>query len=154
MDVLKIYCDGGCRGNGKENNIGAYGAVILHSNGIKEISGVAKNTTNNIMELTDIIEALSALTEDVPVEISCDSAYVVNGINSWIHNWIKNGWKTSTKKPIENKDLWQQLYTLKNRFTDIKFLKVKGHADDQWNNRADKLCNLAMDAACLRQGED
>lgn len=145
MEVLKIYCDGGCRGNGKENNIGSYGAVLIYNGKTKEVSGAVKNTTNNIMELTAAIEALIAVKKDVPIEVFCDSAYVVNGMNSWVDNWIMNGWRTSKKKPVENKELWQQLYTLKNSFSNIKFLKVKGHADDQWNNRADELCNLAMD---------
>lgn len=146
MEVIKIYCDGGCRGNGKDNNIGAYAAVMLYKDKIKEISEVNINTTNNIMELKSVIKALQAVKKfNIPIEVYCDSAYVVNGINQWIKNWIKNGWKTSTKKPVENAELWKELYQLKIKFQNIKFNKVKGHSDDKYNNRADELCNLAMD---------
>lgn len=145
-DVIKVYCDGACRGNGKENNIGAYGAVMLYKEHTREISKAFKNTTNNKMELMGAIESLLTLKKhNIPVEVYCDSAYVINGINEWIYGWIKKGWETSTKKPVENKELWQELYDLKSKFSDIKFIKVKGHSDNEFNNRADELCNLAMD---------
>lgn len=145
-DIIKIYCDGACRGNGKENNIGAYGAIIMYKNNTKEIYKAFSNTTNNKMELMGAIKSLELLNKyDIPVEVYCDSAYVVSGINEWIYGWLKKNWKTSTKKPVENKELWKELYDLKNKFTDIKFIKVKGHSDNEFNDKADQLCNLAMD---------
>lgn len=98
------------------------------------------------MELTACIQALKAIkNKNIPVEVVMDSQYVINGINQWINNWIKKGWKTSQKKPVENKELWKELYNLKNQFADIKFIYCKGHADNEGNNRADELANIAMD---------
>ena len=145
-EIIKIYCDGACRGNGEEINIGAYGAILLYEDNIKEISAAEPNTTNNIMELKGAIIALSSLkVNDIPVEVYCDSNYVVQGIDNWICKWIKNNWRTSTKKPVENKELWKELYSLKNKFENITFIKVKGHSGNDFNEKADTLCNLAMD---------
>jgi len=146
MNVIHIYCDGGCRGNGKEINIGGFGIVLKYKDQIKEIYGSTRNTTNNIMELTSCIEALKIITDQtIPVEVIMDSQYVVKGMNEWIDNWIKRGWKTSQKKPVENKALWQELLNLKNEFKDIIFTHCKGHADNEGNIRADELANIAMD---------
>ena len=141
-----IHCDGGCRGNQSKVNVGGWGAVLQYGEHSKEIFGHAANTTNNIMELTSCIRALESIKDTgIPVEVTMDSQYVIQGINSWIAGWIKNGWKTSQKKPVENRELWEQLYRLKCQFNDIQFLKCKGHADNAGNNRADELANLAMD---------
>ncbi|OOO00334.1 MAG: ribonuclease HI [Epulopiscium sp. Nele67-Bin004] len=146
MDEIIIYCDGGCRGNQSKNNIGAWGVVLIYKNNIKELSGSDKNTTNNKMELTATIRALQQLKKhDIPVRVHVDSAYVLNGITKWIYGWIKNGWKDSKKAPVKNKELWQELYELKRQFKDIQFIKVKGHSDNEGNNRADELCNIEMD---------
>jgi len=145
MDKIQIYCDGACRGNQHENNIGAYGIVLEYKGMTREFDGVGHNTTNNIMELTAIITALKLLKKkDIPIEVYSDSQYVTDGINSWIKKWRKNNWMTSTKTPIANRELWQELLALKESFTDITIIKVKGHASNAGNNRADELCNIAM----------
>lgn len=144
--ILEIYTDGGCRGNGKENNIGGWGAYLIYGTNTTTIKGNARGTTNNIMELTACIEALKRLkTKDKEVVIYTDSAYVLNGITNWIYGWMKKGWINSQKKPVENKELWQELYALKQQFGNIRFEKVKGHSDNKGNNVADQLCNQAMD---------
>jgi len=98
------------------------------------------------MELTSIIEALKRIkNKDIPVEVVMDSKYVIKGITEWIHAWTRNGWVTSTKKPVENKDLWIELLSLKNQFKEISFSLCKGHAGNEGNNRADELANIAMD---------
>ena len=146
MEAIKIYTDGGCRGNQSDNNKGAWGVYMEYGNLTKELSGGAINTTNNIMELTGCIEGLKAVkNKSLPVEVYLDSAYVLNGITSWIENWKKKGWKTANKKPVLNKALWMELDALKSQFPNIKFIKVKGHSDNPGNNRADALCNEMMD---------
>lgn len=147
MSKFEIYCDGGCRGNQSDNNKGSWGAYLRYDEHEKDLYGGVKNTTNNKMELTACIKALEEIhgNKTVPVEIYCDSAYVVNGMNDWTKGWIKNGWINSKKKPVENQDLWKRLLSLANSHVDIKFIKVKGHANNEGNNRADALCNKAMD---------
>lgn len=146
MDKIIMYCDGGCRGNGKENNIGGWGVYLTYQSHTKELYGSAKGTTNNVMELTACIEGLRSLKkQDIPVEVMVDSAYVLNGITNWIHGWIRNGWMTSKKEPVENKVLWQMLHEEKNKFKEIQFIKVKGHSDNYGNNKADALANKGMD---------
>lgn len=140
-----IYADGGCRGNGKDETIGGYGAVLIYGDKYKEIKKGFKNTTNNIMELTAVIDALMLLKESCRVSLHSDSAYVINAFKqNWIDKWIKNGWKTSNKEPVKNKELWEKLIEL-TKYHDINFIKVKGHSDDELNNRVDKLANEAMD---------
>lgn len=145
MKKVIVYTDGACRGNGRENTIGAYGIVLMYNGAKKEIKKAVLNTTNNIMELTAVIEALSILKEPCEVELYSDSAYVVNAINNkWIDSWLKNGWRTSSKEPVKNKELWESLIeVLKNH--KVKFIKVKGHSDNEYNNRCDALANEAMD---------
>lgn len=145
MKKVQIYTDGACRGNGKEYTIGAYGIVFIYNGHIKEIKEGVTNTTNNIMELTAVIKALSMLKEPCDVELYSDSAYVINAINQkWIENWQKNGWRTANKKEVKNKELWLELVKL-IEYHKIKFIKVKGHSDNQYNNRCDELANEAMD---------
>ena len=142
---VTIYCDGGCRGNGKQNTIGGYGAVLIYGNAKKEIKKGFQNTTNNIMELTAAIDGLLLLKESCNVSLYSDSAYLVNAFNQkWIDKWIKNGWKTSGKEPVKNEELWRRLVEL-SEYHDIKFVKVKGHSDNELNNRCDELANEAMD---------
>ncbi|OFI00002.1 ribonuclease HI [Clostridium acetireducens DSM 10703] len=145
MKEVTIYTDGACRGNGKENTIGAYGIVFMYKNFKKEEKKAFKNTTNNIMELKAVVTALSRLKEPCSVTLYSDSAYVVNAINQkWIDKWQKNNWKTSSKEPVKNREIWEDLIKLIN-YHKVKFVKVKGHSDNEFNNRCDKLANEAMD---------
>jgi ribonuclease HI len=145
MKSVQIYTDGACRGNGKENTIGAYGIVFLYNNTKKEIKKSFRDTTNNIMELSAVIDALGMLKESCSVELFSDSAYVINAINqNWLKNWQKNGWKTASKEPVKNKELWEKLIKL-IEMHEVKFIKVKGHSDNPLNNRCDELANEAMD---------
>lgn len=149
MKKVEIYTDGGCRGNGKENSIGGYGAVLIYNGRIKEIKKGFRGTTNNIMELTAVIDALEMLNEPCDVVLYSDSAYVVNSINNkWIDNWINNDWKTSNNKDVKNIDLWFKLITLLKRHK-VQFVKVKGHSDNKYNNRCDELANKAMDVLSI-----
>lgn len=146
MEKIYVYCDGGCRGNGKKENKGGWGVYLTYQGKSRCLYGGAKNTTNNIMELTSCIEGLKALKRrDLPVEVVMDSAYVINGITKWIFNWKQKGWVTSKKEPVENKALWEELDALKSTFSSIEFIKVKGHADNAGNNKADELANKGMD---------
>ena len=143
-----IYTDGGCRGNnGKENNIGAIGVVLQFGEHTKELHQGYKNTTNNRMELQAAIRGLQLMKRfDIPVEVRSDSAYLVNCINNkWYKKWMNNGWLTSSKQPVENRDLWIMIISLIDKFSFISFTKVKGHSTNEGNNRADELVNLAMD---------
>lgn len=145
-DTIYITTDGGCRDNGKENNIGAYACILQYKEHIKEVSGAVPNVTNNQMELTAVIEALKCLKSDsIPVEVYVDSAYVLNGITSWISGWKKKGWRTASGAKVKNVELWRELDSLVSKQENANFYKVKGHSDDELNNRADLLVNLAMD---------
>lgn len=145
MKKVIIYTDGACRGNGKETSIGGYGIILLYNGNKKEIKKGFINTTNNIMELSAVIEALLLLKEPCQVMLHSDSAYVINAVNEkWINNWIKNGWKTAAKEKVKNKELWEKLLKLIN-YHEVKFVKVKGHSTDELNNRCDELANQAMD---------
>ena len=144
--VIKLYTDGGCRENQSDNNIGAWGAYMVYGDVSKEIKGGEINTTNNIMELKGCIEGLKAIkNKTLPVEVYLDSAYVLNGITNWIEGWKKKGWRTANKKPVLNKELWIELDSERNKFNNIEFIKVKGHAGNEGNEIADRLCNEAMD---------
>jgi len=140
-NILIIYTDGACRGN---PGMGGWGAVLKYEDNIKEINGFSKDTTNNIMELTAVIEALKQLNRSCNIIITTDSNYVKNGITKWIHNWKLNGWKTANKKPVKNKDLWMQLDELSKQH-QIKWKWIKGHSGHPENERADTLANLAID---------
>lgn len=146
MDTIIIYCDGGCRGNGKENSIGGFGAKLEWKGMVKELIGGMKNTTNNITELRACIEALKfvdGVNCSIPIEIYSDSAYVCNGMTSWVKGWVKNGWINSKKEPVANKEHWQELVALTNN-KNVTFIKVKGHSENVGNARADVLANIAM----------
>lgn len=153
MDKIIVFCDGGCRGNQSDSNIGGWGVVLTQGQHKKEIYGYQINTTNNQMELTAAIRALEAVKRNTPrpIELHLDSAYVVNGMNDWILGWVTRGWKTKDKKPVKNKELWQRLLELTNQCFNLKFVKVKGHSTNAGNNRADALANIAMDD-CARGG--
>lgn len=153
MDKIKIWTDGSCSNNQSDDNFGGWGVVIRKGNHLEELFGGAVNTTNNKMELQATIEGLKALeSKDIPVEIYLDSAYVLNGITSWIHGWKQKGWKTASKKPVENKELWVELDNLRNTFSQVSFIKVKGHSGEPDNELADKLANKGTSLA--REGGD
>lgn len=146
MKKVTLYTDGGCRGNQNNNNIGAIGGILIHpaSGSKKEYSQAFENTTNNKMELLAVIKGLEYLKEPCEVEVFSDSAYLVNAINkNWINSWKKQGWRRGKEK-LKNKDLWIRLDELMQKH-QITFNKVKGHADNELNNRADALVNEAMD---------
>ena len=136
MQDVTIYTDGACSGN---PGPGGWGAILMYNDYKKEICGGNKSTTNNIMEVSAVIEALKILKNPCNVTVYSDSAYVVNCFNQgWIYNWIKKGWKTAGNEPVKNKELWQELYGL-TKIHNVKFVKVKGHSDNEYNNRCDEL---------------
>ena len=141
MKIINIYTDGACRGN---PGPGGWGAILECGDYKKEIYGGAMLTTNNIMELTAVIEALKIIKKESKIIITTDSKYVKNGITDWINNWKVKGWKTANKKPVKNKELWIQLDELKNMH-DIKWEWVKGHAGHPGNEKADELANKGID---------
>ncbi len=129
MKTVKIFCDGACSGNGQETNVGGWGAVLVYNDQSKELFGGEAATTNNIMELTAVIEALKSLkTPSLEVHIFSDSAYVVNCFREgWYQKWRLNGWRNSKKEPVENKLLWETLINLVESFAKVEFYKIKGH---------------------------
>lgn len=136
-----IYTDGACSGN---PGPGGWAAILMYGDHIKEISGGETSTTNNRMELTAAIEALRRLKRPCRVTLYSDSAYLVNAFEQgWLEKWQQNGWRTSKKEPVENRDLWQTLLELTGRH-DVRFRKVKGHHDNPWNNRCDALAVAAI----------
>ena len=136
-----IYTDGACSGN---PGPGGWGAILMYKGAKKEISGGMKDTTNNIMEITAVVEALKCLKKESDVQVYSDSAYTVNAFNQgWIYNWMKNGWRTANKEPVKNKELWQELYALTKKHT-VEFIKVKGHSDNEFNNRCDEMAREAI----------
>ncbi len=141
LQELEIYTDGACSGN---PGPGGWGAVLIYRGIEKEISGSALQTTNNRMELYAIIAALKELKRPCIVKLYSDSAYVVNAFqNGWIQNWQKLGWRKADGKAILNIDLWQELISL-TREHQVQFIKVKGHADNLYNNRCDFLARNAI----------
>lgn len=145
-NIYTVHCDGGAKNNGSDKNIGAWGAVIEHNFEVLEIKNAVENTTNNKMELTACIESLKAIKDkDSSVNVISDSAYLINGMNKWTIKWLKNKWLTSKKQPVLNKEYWIELLSLAKEFRDIRFIKCKGHADNEGNMRADELVNIAVD---------
>jgi ribonuclease HI len=141
MKEVIIYTDGACSHN---PGPGGWGAILIYGNHRKEISGASPNTTNNRMELTAAIEGLKALKEPCRVKLYSDSAYLVNCIQQqWYVKWQKNGWKNSKGEPVENQSLWIELLNLLQKH-QVEFIKVKGHADNELNNRADELATSAI----------
>lgn len=141
MEKVIIYTDGACSGN---PGPGGWGAILMYNGNKKEISGAKNNTTNNVMELTAALEGLKMLKFPCEVELYSDSAYLVNGFSQgWIYNWKKNNWQTSSKEPVKNKEIWQEIYKM-TQIHKVKFVKVKGHADNEFNNRCDELARNAI----------
>ena len=139
--LIYIYTDGACRGN---PGPGGWGALLQYEEYKKEINGFSLLTTNNIMELTAVIESLKLIKFPSEIVITTDSTYVKNGINDWIHSWKSKGWKTANKKPVKNKQLWQKLDNLSSLHT-IEWKWVRGHTGHFGNERADQLANDAID---------
>ena len=141
MNKVEIFTDGACKGN---PGPGGWGAILRYGTTEKEIYGASRNTTNNIMELTAVIESLKNLNKPCELIITTDSKYVKNGITKWIHNWKKNGWRTAAKKEVKNKELWIELDSL-IQIHSITWDWVKGHSGHPENERADLLANVAIE---------
>ena len=136
MEKVIIYTDGACSGN---PGPGGWGTILMYNGNKKEISGAKNNTTNNVMELTAALEGLKMLKFPCEVELYSDSAYLVNSFSQgWIYNLKKNNWKTASKEPVKNKEIWEEIYNL-TQIHKVKFIKVKGHADNEFNNRCDEM---------------
>lgn len=136
MKQVTIYTDGACSGN---PGPGGWGAMLMFNGKTLEISGYEAHTTNNRMELLAPIQALTKLREPSNVSVYSDSAYLINAFNqNWLDNWQRNYWRKSNKKPVENQDLWKELLRL-CEIHNIRWVKVKGHADNPYNNRCDQL---------------
>lgn len=141
MKKVVLYTDGACSGN---PGVGGWGAVLIYRGVEKRISGAEGQTTNNRMEITAVIEGLKCLKEPCEVEIYSDSAYTVNAfLNGWLDEWQRNGFKKADNKPVLNDDLWKELLNLTSRHK-VTFIKVKGHADNEYNNICDKLATDAV----------
>lgn len=142
MKKVEIYTDGACSGN---PGPGGWGAILKYRCHEKEISGFEENTTNNRMELTAAIEALKLLKSPCEVDLYSDSAYLINGFTqNWIPKWKANGWVNSKKEAVKNIELWEKLIEL-NEIHKISWIKVKGHSDNEYNNRCDKLATTAIE---------
>jgi ribonuclease HI len=140
-NVIEMFTDGACKGN---PGPGGWGVVLKSGEHVKELHGGEAATTNNRMELTAVIEGLSALTHRCKVKLWTDSQYVQKGITVWILDWKRRGWRTADKKPVKNVDLWQQLDAVAAQH-DVEWFWVKGHAGHPGNERADQLANLGVD---------
>lgn len=140
--VVEIFTDGACSGN---PGPGGWGALLRYGSKERELFGGEQDSTNNRMELTAVIRALDTLTRPMKVHLHTDSTYVMQGITKWIHGWKKNGWKTSSKEPVKNADLWMLLEVSTLRH-EVKWHWVKGHAGHEGNERADQLANRGVDS--------
>lgn len=138
---ITIYTDGACSGN---PGPGGWAALLLFNGRERVLTGAEKDTTNNRMELAAVVESLRVLKEPCSVAVHTDSAYIANAFNEgWIDNWQRRGWMTAGKKPVKNQDLWKDLLRLMAQH-EVSFVKVKGHADDELNNRVDRLAVEAL----------
>lgn len=136
MKKVDIYTDGACSGN---PGAGGYCAILIFNGIEKMVSGGAEDTTNNRMELIAVIEGLKALKEPCEVDLYSDSQYVINAINEkWLEGWVHSGWRAESKKSVKNVDLWETLLPLIKKHK-VNFIKVKGHSDNEYNNRCDKI---------------
>ena len=143
MKSVVIYTDGACKGN---PGPGGWGALLRCDGKTKEIYGGDPATTNNRMELVAVIRALEALKTACDVDLYTDSQYVKNGIESWIHGWKRNGWRTSDRKPVKNAELWRELDVQASRHR-VRWHWVRGHDANEGNERADALANLGVVSA-------
>lgn len=145
--TVEIYTDGACKGN---PGIGGWGALLKYSGRTRELFGGEALTTNNRMELTAVIKALSALKRSCKVKLHTDSRYVQQGISEWIHDWKKRNWRTANKKPVKNDDLWKRLDELASRH-QIEWVWVEGHVGDEGNEHADSLANLGVESVLIKE---
>lgn len=151
MPEIEIYTDGACSGN---PGAGGWGVILRCGTTEKELSGGEKETTNNRMELTAVIEALKALKKECRITLYTDSRYVMDGINQWMPNWKSNGWRTTNKKsPVKNIDLWQQLDALVSQH-QIKWVWIKGHNGHPENERVDTLARNQAKSFCEISNKD
>ena len=141
--IVTIYTDGACKGN---PGPGGWGAWLRHGEHQRELFGGERATTNNRMELTAVIQALSALKRPCSVDLYTDSEYVRQGITSWIRGWKARGWRTADRKPVKNIDLWMALDERVAQH-DVRWHWVKGHNGDEGNEKADQLANRGVDLA-------
>ena len=142
MKEIIMYTDGACSGN---PGPGGWGTVLMFGEHKKEISGFMPDTTNNRMELFAAVQGFTALKQPCAVTLYSDSAYLVNAFKqNWIDGWQRNGWKTSTKSPVENQDLWRLMAIVVKKH-EVEFIKVPGHADCEENNRCDALARAEID---------
>ncbi len=151
MKDVEIYTDGACSGNpGK----GGWGAILLYKGKEKALSGFEEDTTNNRMEMQGAIEGLKALKEACRVKLYSDSAYLIDSFNKgWIYTWERNGWARGKKKEeLKNQDLWKELYSLTHQHS-VEWIKVKGHSDNKYNNRCDKLATGEIAKAINSKGD-
>ena len=142
MDKIEIYTDGACKGN---PGVGGWGALLIAGNKEKELFGGEKETTNNRMELMAVIQALGALKRPCHITLHTDSQYVLKGITEWITGWKAKGWKTASKAPVKNVDLWQQLDAARTAH-EIDWRWVRGHTGHPGNERADQLANRGVES--------
>ncbi|MEL7687715.1 ribonuclease HI [Citromicrobium bathyomarinum] len=142
MSDVQIFTDGACKGN---PGPGGWGVLLRRGDTEKELSGAEGNTTNNRMEMTAAIEGLSALKRTCAVDLYTDSKYLIDGITKWLPGWQKRGWKTASKKPVKNEDLWRRLADLNARHR-VTWHWVKGHSGHAENERADQLASDAADS--------
>ena len=147
---IEIFTDGACRGN---PGPGGWGALLRYNDSEKELSGAVSQTTNNRMELTAAIKALEALNEPCRVCLTTDSNYVKTGIEQWIKDWKRRGWRTANKRSVKNQDLWQHLDQVVERH-EIEWRWVRGHSGHAENERVDALANEAMDKMSKNQPTD
>jgi ribonuclease HI len=150
---VTLYTDGACSGN---PGPGGWGASLLSSGSGRrlEISGAEAQTTNNRMELTGVIEGLRRLKRPSRVRVVTDSRYIVDGMKGWIHTWQKNGWRTADKKPVKNRELWEELIQFTHRH-DLRFEWIRGHQGHRENERCDRMAVEAYENLLrLRKGPD
>ena len=140
-DMIEAFTDGACRGN---PGPGGWGVLLRFNDHEKRLCGGEKETTNNRMELMAVIQALESLNRDCKVKVTSDSQYVLKGINEWMENWKKRGWKTAAKKPVKNVDLWQRLDKAREDH-NVEWVWVKGHSGHIENEIADELANQGID---------
>ncbi len=144
--IIECYTDGGSRRNGQTNNVCGWGVYLKYGDYEKKISGGVIHSTNNIMELTAILEGMKAIkNKNIKTIIYSDSQYSINCLIKWFDGWKRNNWRTSDKKPVKNRDLIIALDKERNKFRDIYFQKVKGHNGIEGNEIVDSLCNMEMD---------
>lgn len=142
-DIVEIYTDGACKGN---PGVGGWGVYLRYKGQEKEVYGGDKSTTNNQMELMAAIMALESLKRPCRIKLYTDSKYVLQGITEWMENWKARGWKTASRQPVKNVELWRRL-DVAIQAHQIEWVWVKGHSGDPGNERADRLANLGVEHA-------